>query len=114
MRAYSAVYSGGMGAREKNFYNALACRMGYEQEAKEVQDLYLGRDYAGAAAAVPMEFIDRTSLIGPRDRIRERLSAYAEAGVTTLTIAVYAGDLEERMATVRTMAEVLDESGLGS
>jgi len=114
VRAYSALYIGGMGSREKNFYNALACRMGYEEQAKQVQDLYLGKDYVGAAAAVPMEFIDRTSLIGPRERIKDRLSAYAEAGVTTLTIAVYAGDLAERMATVRTMAEVLDESGLGS
>lgn len=114
VRAYSALYIGGMGSREKNFYNALAVRMGFEKEAGEVQDRYLSRDYVGAAQAVPMEFIDRTSLIGPADRIRERLSAYADAGVTTLTVAVYSGDLEERLATVRRMPELLAEAGLAS
>jgi len=113
MRAYSALYIGGMGSRDKNFYNQLAVRMGYDAEAAEVQEKYLARDYDGAAAAVPFEFIDRTSLIGPRERIQERLQAYADAGVTTLTIATYAGTLEDRLATLRTMAEVLEASGLG-
>lgn len=112
VRAYSALYIGGMGSREKNFYNALAVRMGYDEAAAEVQDRYLARDYAAAAAAVPFEFIDRTALIGPRERIRERLAAYAEAGVTTLTLAIYAGDIEERLATVRAMPEILAEAGL--
>jgi F420-dependent oxidoreductase-like protein len=113
VRAYSALYIGGMGSREKNFYNQLAVRMGYAAEAAEVQEKYLARDYDGAAAAVPFEFIDRTSLIGPRERIQERLHAYAAAGVTTLTVATYAGSLDERLATLRTMAEVLAASGLG-
>lgn len=112
VRAYSALYIGGMGSREKNFYNALAVRMGYDEAAAEVQDRYLARDYAAAAAAVPFEFIDRTALIGPRERIRERLAAYSEAGVTTLTLAIYAGDIEERLATVRAMPEILAEAGL--
>ena len=112
VRAYSALYIGGMGSREKNFYNALAVRMGYDEAAAQVQDLYLGRDYAGAANAVPLDFIDRTSLIGPRDRIRDRLAAYADSGVTTLSVAVYAGPLEERLATVRAMPELLAEAGL--
>ena len=112
VRAYSALYIGGMGSRDKNFYNQLAVRMGYDAEAAEVQEKYLARDYDGAAAAVPFEFIDRTALIGPRERIQERLRAYADAGVTTLTIATYAGTLDERLATLRTMAEVLDASGL--
>ncbi len=112
VRAYSALYIGGMGSRDKNFYNQLAVRMGYDAEAAEVQEKYLARDYEGAAAAVPFEFIDRTSLIGPRERIQSRLQAYADAGVTTLTIATYAGTLAERVATLRTMAEVLDASGL--
>lgn len=114
LRAYSALYIGGMGSREKNFYNALASRMGYEQEAAQIQDLYLSRDYAGAAAAVPMEFIDRTALIGPPERIRDRLAAFAEAGVTTLTVAVYSGGIEERLATIRQMPELLAEAGLAS
>ena len=82
--ATAALYIGGMGSREQNFYNQLAVRMGYDAEAAEVQELYLARDYAGAAAAVPFEFIDRTALIGPPERIADRLAAYADAGVTTL------------------------------
>ena len=113
LRAYASLYIGGMGSREQNFYNRLAVRMGYEEAAQQVQDLYLARDYAGAGAAVPMDFIDNTSLIGPRDRIRDRLHAYADSGVTTLTVATYAGTLDERVATVTAMAEILAESGLG-
>lgn len=112
VRAYSALYIGGMGSREKNFYNQLAVRMGYDAAAAEVQDRYLARDYDGAAAAVPFDFIDRTALLGPAERVRDRLHAYAEAGVTTLTVATYAPTLDERLATLRTMAEVLDASGL--
>jgi len=112
VRAYASLYIGGMGSRDKNFYNRLVSRMGYEEAAKEVQDKYLSRDYMGAGAAVPFDFIDKTSLIGPRDRIRDRLQAYADSGVGTLTLAVYAGTLQERIDTVRAMAEILDESGL--
>ena len=113
LRHYAALYVGGMGSREQNFYNRLAVRMGYEDAATTVQDLYLARNHRDAAAAVPFEFIDRTSLIGPRERVRDRLAAYAEAGVTTLSVASYAGSLDERVAALRTLAEVLDESGLG-
>jgi F420-dependent oxidoreductase-like protein len=113
LRHYAALYVGGMGSREQNFYNRLAVRMGYAEAAATVQDLYLSRQHRDAAEAVPFEFIDRTSLIGPRERVRDRLAAYAEAGVTTLSVASYAGSLEERVAVLRTMAEVLDESGLG-
>jgi F420-dependent oxidoreductase-like protein len=114
IRFYSALYVGGMGSRDKNFYNQLATRMGYEQAAIEIQDKYMARDYDGAMAAVPFEFIDRTSLIGPPERVRDRLSAFADAGVTTLTIATYAGDLDERIATLRTMVDVLEQSGLAT
>ncbi len=65
IRGYAALYVGGMGSREQNFYNALACRMGYEEAAQEVQDLYLAREHRAAMAAVPFEFIDKTSLLGP-------------------------------------------------
>lgn len=114
VRAYTALYVGGMGSREKNFYNQLACRMGFEAAAIEIQDRYMAKDYAGAAAAVPFEFIDATALIGPPNRIQERLSAYADAGVTTLTVATYAGTLEERLMTVRTMPDLLDRAGLAT
>jgi F420-dependent oxidoreductase-like protein len=113
VRAYAALYIGGMGSREKNFYNQLAARMGYEAEAAEIQDRFLGKQYREAAAAVPFEFIDQTSLLGPVDRIAEGLQRYAGAGVTTLSVATYAGTLEERVATLRTMVEALDKSGVG-
>jgi F420-dependent oxidoreductase-like protein len=113
LRFYAALYVGGMGSREKNFYNALAVRMGFEEAAATVQDLFLGKQHREAAAAVPLDFIDQTSLIGPRDRVKDRLSRYASAGVTTLTIAAEGASLDERLHVVRTMAEILDESGLG-
>lgn len=112
IRAYSALYIGGMGSREKNFYNQLVSRMGYEEAAAEIQDLYLSKRQVEAMAAVPLDFIDKTSLIGPRDRIKDRLHAYNDAGVTTLTVATYAADLEERLNVVRTMAELVEEAGL--
>ena len=112
VRAYCALYIGGMGSREKNFYNALAVRMGFGDAAARIQDLYLAKDYAGAAAAVPLEFIQRTSLIGPPDVIVERLKAYAAAGVSTLTLASYHGTLEDRLEQLRLMPELLAQAGL--
>jgi F420-dependent oxidoreductase-like protein len=113
LRHYAALYIGGMGSREQNFYNRLAVRMGYGEAAAQVQDLYLAKQHRDAAAAVPFEFIDRTSLIGPVERVRDRLAAYAEAGVTTLSVASYAGSLDERVGALRTLADALDASGLG-
>jgi F420-dependent oxidoreductase-like protein len=111
LRGYAALYVGGMGSREQNFYNRLAVRMGFEEAATKVQDLYLARQHRDAAAAVPFEFIDATALIGPRERIRDRLQRYAEAGVGTLSVAPFAGGLDERLHVVRTMAELMGETG---
>jgi F420-dependent oxidoreductase-like protein len=111
LRAYAALYLGGMGSREKNFYNALAVRMGFAESAAEVQDLFLDRKHREAAAAVPFDFIDQTSLIGSRGRIRDRLARYAASGVTTLTITAEGASLDERLHVLRTMTEVLEESG---
>ena len=111
IRSYAALYIGGMGSRDVNFYNRLAVRMGYEAEATEIQSRYLARDYAAAAAAVPFEFIDSTSLIGPRGRIAERMAEFAAAGVTTLNVMPYAGSLEDRLTSLRVAAEALRESG---
>ena len=113
VRPYSALYIGGMGSRDKNFYNQLATRMGYEDAAIEIQEKFMAKDYAGAAAAVPLEFIDATSLIGPPERIAKRLPAYAEAGVTNLSVASFAGTLQERVGTLQVMKEALKSSGLG-
>ncbi len=109
---HAALYVGGMGSRDQNFYNQLACRMGFEEAAAKIQDLYLDRRPRDAAAAVPLEFIDATALIGPRDRIKERMTRYADAGVTTLTVTPFAATLPERLEVVRTMAELMDETGL--
>ncbi|GAA1416060.1 LLM class F420-dependent oxidoreductase [Kitasatospora putterlickiae] len=111
-RAYTALYIGGMGSKEKNFYNQLARRMGYEQAADEVQERYLAKDYAGAAAAVPHDLIDATSLIGDTARIADRMRAYADAGVTTLTLAPAGFTLDERITALRTGVEALERAGL--
>jgi F420-dependent oxidoreductase-like protein len=113
VRGYASLYVGGMGSREQNFYNRLATRMGYEAEAKQIQDLYLDRKYAEAGAAVPFEFIDRTSLLGPVDRMAEKMQALAKSGVTTLNVSGYGQTQEERIGTLRAVAEALDKSGVG-
>jgi alkanesulfonate monooxygenase SsuD/methylene tetrahydromethanopterin reductase-like flavin-dependent oxidoreductase (luciferase family) len=102
-----------MGSREQNFYNDLAVRMGFADAAKQVQDLYLGRDHDAAAAAVPLEFVDGTSLLGPVERMADRMQEFAAAGVTTLTVSPYASTQEETIATLRAAAEALDKSGVG-
>ena len=85
-RPGTALYVGGMGARGKNFYNDLAVRYGFEQAAKEIQDLYLDGKKDEAAAKVPEEWLEKTSLVGPASYIAERVAAYKEAGVTVLNV----------------------------
>ncbi|MBA3338513.1 MAG: LLM class F420-dependent oxidoreductase [Geodermatophilaceae bacterium] len=113
IRPYCALYVGGMGSREQNFYNAEARRMGFDAAATAIQNHFLNRDYAAASAAVPFDFIDKTALIGPVDRISERMGAYADAGVTTLTVAVNHDSLEQRLATMRGAVDALEMSGRG-
>ncbi|MFX0592658.1 LLM class F420-dependent oxidoreductase [Melissospora conviva] len=113
VRWYAALYVGGMGSRKQNFYNQLATRMGYGDAAREVQDLYLDHKQREAAAAVPMEFIDRTSLLGPKERIAERMREYAAAGVTTLSLTMFVADRDSGIATLRTCAEALELAGVG-
>ena len=85
-RPMVALYVGGMGARGKNFYNTLVRRYGFEAEAEQIQDLYLDGKKEEAAAAVPQELLEATSLIGPEGYVKERISAYKEAGVTILNV----------------------------
>ena len=85
-RPGTALYVGGMGARGKNFYNDLAVRYGFEQAAKEIQDLYLDGKKEEAAAKVPEEWLEKTSLVGPASYIADRVAAYKEAGVTVLNV----------------------------
>jgi len=75
-----ALYIGGMGARDKNFYNDYAKRLGHEEAAKKIQDLYLSGKKMEAAAAVPDALVDQVALVGSEDRIRDRLKAWKEAG----------------------------------
>jgi len=91
-RGMAALYIGGMGAKGKNFYNALACRYGYEKEATEIQDLYLSGKKKEAAALVPAELLEATSLCGPESYIKERVAAMAEAGVTHLNVTPVGAD----------------------
>jgi F420-dependent oxidoreductase-like protein len=113
VRWYAALYVGGMGSREQNFYNDLATRMGYGDAAREVQELYLAKRQRDAAAAVPLEFIDRTSLLGPPERIADRMREYAAAGVTTLAVALFVADVESGVRALRAGAEALDLAGVG-
>jgi F420-dependent oxidoreductase-like protein len=84
LKPYYALYVGGMGAKGRNFYNDLFVRYGFEREAAEIQELYLGGKQREAIAAVPDAFVDRVSLVGPKERIAERLDAFREAGATTI------------------------------
>ena len=87
-----ALYVGGMGARDKNFYNTICQKYGYVKEAAEIQDLYLDGKKAEAAAAVPAEMLEKTNLVGPAGYVKERLAAYKEAGVTHLSVSPVGGD----------------------
>jgi F420-dependent oxidoreductase-like protein len=107
MRPVLALYVGGMGSREKNFYNALVRRYGFEEAAEEVQNLYLDGKKEEAAAALPADLIDMTSICGPRDRVKERIEVYRDAGVGTLMISPMAFDPEQRLKIVRELADLV-------
>jgi F420-dependent oxidoreductase-like protein len=107
MRPFLALYVGGMGSRDKNFYNALVRRYGFEEAADEVQELYLSGKKDEAAAALPAELIDKTALVGPVDRVKERLELYREAGVGTLITTPIAPDMAGRSKMLRALADLL-------
>jgi F420-dependent oxidoreductase-like protein len=106
MRPFLALYIGGMGSREQNFYNKLVQRYGFEDAAIEVQDLYLQGKKAEAGEAIPAELIDMVSLCGPRDVVRDRLAAFRDAGVGTLMVAPMAWTPDDRVAQLRAVAEL--------
>lgn len=91
-RPMLALYIGGMGAKGRNFYNALACRYGYEKEAGEIQDLYLSGQKQEAAALVPTELLEATTLCGTESALKEKVAALAAAGVTHLNVNPVGGD----------------------
>jgi hypothetical protein len=106
MRGYVALYVGGMGSRSKNFYNRLVASYGFEDAAREVQDLFLEGRKEEAMAALPGELLDSVALCGPADRVRERLTIYREAGVGTLILSPMAWTLEDRVGQLRRIAEL--------
>jgi F420-dependent oxidoreductase-like protein len=100
MKPYYALYIGGMGARGTNFYNELASAYGFEADAKRIQDLYLDGKKKEAAAAVPDALVDEMTLVGPRERIAERLEAWRESGATTMLVST------RDLGTIRAVAEL--------
>ena len=107
VRHHTALYIGGMGARGKNFYNSLAVRYGFVDEAKLIQDLYLDGKKAEAAAAVPQDLVDSTALIGPRSQVAERVEAFRAAGVGVLLAAPAAGTHAERVEDMEILCELI-------
>jgi F420-dependent oxidoreductase-like protein len=101
LKPYYALYVGGMGAKGANFYNELARAYGYDQEAERIQELFLGGRQRDAAAAVPDALVDEMALVGPRERIAERLGAWRESGATTLLVST------RDSATLRAVAELV-------
>jgi F420-dependent oxidoreductase-like protein len=100
LRPMYALYFGGMGAKSANFHANVPIRMGYEDEVRKIQELYLGGHKQEAAAAVPTKLLEELTLIGPADKIRHELEAWRESIVTTLLVA---GDPQ----TLRTAAELV-------
>jgi F420-dependent oxidoreductase-like protein len=97
-------YVGGMGSREKNFYNALVKRYGFVEEAERIQELFLSGDKAAAIAAVPDELVDTVCLAGDESRLRDGLAAFESAGVTSMVVGPMAPDAEGRRATLEALA----------
>ncbi len=111
VRGHAALYIGGMGSAKTNFYHRTATEMGFGEQANEVQERFMSRDYAGAGAAVPFEFIDRTSLLGHSERIAQRLARFADGGVTSLAVNCFDRDLESKIATLTTVIEAAQQVG---
>jgi F420-dependent oxidoreductase-like protein len=106
MRPGLALYIGGMGSRKQNFYNNLVQRYGFEETAREVQNLYLEGKHVEAGAAIPDELIDMLTLCGPPDVVRDRIAAFRDAGVDTLLVSPMAFTREDQIEQVRAVAEL--------
>jgi len=107
VKPHLALYIGGMGAKGKNFYHALATKYGYGPQADRIQELYLAGDKDGAAKVVPDELARDINLIGTREFVKERVAAFREAGVTTLNVAPIAANPAERIKLIETLRELL-------
>jgi F420-dependent oxidoreductase-like protein len=105
-RPMQALYIGGMGAKGRNFYNNLVVRYGYEAEAAAIQDAYLDGRKDEAAALVPATLLEKTSLIGPRSWVAERVTAFRESGVTSLNVAPIAATHGERVRLIEQIRDI--------
>jgi len=108
VKPHLALYIGGMGAKSKNFYHELATRYGYGAEADRIQDLYLSGKKDEAARAIPDDLVRSISLIGPAGYVKERIAAFAEAGVTTINVAPLTFDAKERLQMVEQLRGLID------
>jgi F420-dependent oxidoreductase-like protein len=106
IRPVQALYIGGMGAREKNFYNNMAVRYGYGKEAAAIQDAYLSGRKQEAEALIPQDLLENVSLIGPRSYVAERVAAMKESGVTTLNVAPMGSTHAERIALIEQIRDL--------
>jgi F420-dependent oxidoreductase-like protein len=104
-RPAAALYIGGMGAKGRNFYNTLACEYGFEAEAAQIQEMYLGGNKRDAEAVVPVELLEMCNLVGPESYVKERITAFAEAGVTNLQITPAPADGGDPAALVSQVKE---------
>lgn len=107
VKNYFAFFIGGMGSRERSFYNSLYRRYGYEDEAETIQDLYLERGLADAAAAVTDEMVDDVSMIGPESYVKERLKEFADAGATVLVVDLMGNDHRHRLQMLEQLARAV-------
>lgn len=106
-RSGIALYVGGMGAKEKNFYNQVFRKYGFEKEAEVIQDLYLAGRKSEAEAAIPDSYLEATSLVGPEGFVRERLAAFKEAGVTSLNVGFLGTTTAERVSNCDKLANLV-------
>ncbi len=108
-RSGIALYVGGMGAKEKNFYNQIFRKYGYEEEAEAIQNLYLSGRKSEAEAAIPQSYLDATSLVGPEGFVRDRLQAYKEAGVTSLNVGFLGTTTQERVKNCDSLKNLIEK-----
>ncbi|MFN3237115.1 MAG: LLM class F420-dependent oxidoreductase [Pseudomonadales bacterium] len=104
-----ALYVGGMGAKEKNFYNQIFRKYGYEEEAETIQDLYLSGRKSEAEAAIPQSYLDATSLVGSESFIKDRLQVYKESGVTSLNVSFLGTTSEERVKNCDALKNIIEK-----
>ena len=102
-----ALYVGGMGAKDKNFYNQVFRKYGYEQEAETIQELFLSGKKSQAEDAIPQSYLDATSLIGPPGFVKDRIQALKESGVTSLNVGFLGTTTEERVRNCDALSNLL-------